>query len=436
MTSEEQQKPENRARPTTDEFRAFVAEDWAPRPPVAQGPTEAARYAAERRDARQRRLPGRAPRHPRRRAQGAQQRHRLRLPSAQRLRAPHRPRRRPRAGRRARPRAARRRQPRGGPLLPPDGRPRHRRVLRRHPLRRVLGRRQRRRSRTSRPSSGSARATSTSSPTRWPRTPARWWCGWSATPTATSPAQLDEARASEGAVQEDLTERDDELAHFLSVLRLTKDEWEVEQMRQAVAATHTGFEAVIADLPEAVRQRSWRALGRGRLRPHGPPRGQRRRLRLDLRLRRPRHHAALDPATPATSRDGDLLLLDAGVEVESLFTADITRTLPVDGTFTEAQREIYDAVLAAQEAGLAAVKPGNKFSDVHAAAIRVIAEHLHAWGLLPDGVSRRRHPRHGPRPVPPALDGARHEPPPRHRRPRLRPGDPRGVHGRRAASRA
>src|SRR5919112_1553354 len=63
--------------------------------------------------------------------------------------------------------------------------------------------------------------------------------------------QLDEARASEGAVQEDLTERDDELAHFLSVLRLTKDEWEVEQMRRAVAATHTGFEAVIADLPEA-----------------------------------------------------------------------------------------------------------------------------------------------------------------------------------------
>ena len=73
--------------------------------------------------------------------------------------------------------------------------------------------------------------------------------------------------------------------------------------------------------------------------------------------------------------------------MESLFTADITRTLPANGTFTDAQREVYDAVYAAQEAGLAAVKPGNKFSDVHAAAIRVIAEHLHAWGLLPEGVS-------------------------------------------------
>ena len=81
------------------------------------------------------------------------------------------------------------------------------------------------------------------------------------------------------------------------------------------------------------------------------------------------------------------LLLDAGVELDSLFTADVTRTLPINGTFTETQRRIYDAVYAAQEAGIAAVKPGNKFGDVHAAAIRVIAEHLHSWGLLPEGVS-------------------------------------------------
>jgi Xaa-Pro aminopeptidase len=85
-------------------------------------------------------------------------------------------------------------------------------------------------------------------------------------------------------------------------------------------------------------------------------------------------------------KDGDLILLDAGVEVDSLFTADITRTLPVSGEFSEAQRKVYDAVHAAADAGMAAVKPGNKFSDVHDAAIRVIAEHLHEWGLLPEGV--------------------------------------------------
>ena len=54
--------------------------------------------------------------------------------------------------------------------------------------------------------------------------------------------------------------------------------------------------------------------------------------------------------------------------------------------YSPAQREVYEAVLAAQEAGLAAAKPGAKFSDVHAATIRVIAERLHGWGLLPDGV--------------------------------------------------
>ena len=56
--SEEQKKPENRARPTTDEFRAFVAEDWAPRPPGPSAVSEAARYAATRRDAVSAAYPG------------------------------------------------------------------------------------------------------------------------------------------------------------------------------------------------------------------------------------------------------------------------------------------------------------------------------------------------------------------------------------------
>ena len=178
---------------------------------------------------------------------------------------------------------------------------------------------------------------------------------------------------------------DQELAAFLSLLRLVKDEWEIEQMRDAIEGTRKGFEAVIADLPEAIR------LGRGERWVEGV---------FGLHAR---HHgngigydsicASGDHANTlhwikntGDVNEGDLLLLDAGVEVDSLFTADITRTLPVSGTFTDAQRKIYDAVYAAQEAGLAAVKPGNKFSDVHAAAIRVIAEHLHEWGLLPEGV--------------------------------------------------
>ncbi|NEE24854.1 M24 family metallopeptidase, partial [Streptomyces sp. SID7982] len=55
-------------------------------------------------------------------------------------------------------------------------------------------------------------------------------------------------------------------------------------------------------------------------------------------------------------RAGELLLLDAGVETNDLYTADVTRTLPINGTFSPLQRKIYDAVYEAQEAGIAAVK--------------------------------------------------------------------------------
>ena len=63
--------------------------------------------------------------------------------------------------------------------------------------------------------------------------------------------------------------------------------------------------------------------------------------------------------------DGDLVLLDAGIEMDSLFTADITRTLPANGRFSAAQRRVYDAVYAAQCAGIAAVRPGQKLSLIH-----------------------------------------------------------------------
>ena len=80
--------------------------------------------------------------------------------------------------------------------------------------------------------------------------------------------------------------------------------------------------------------------------------------------------------------------MDAGVEVDSLYTADVTRTIPVDGRFTEAQRRIYQAVLDAADAAFArAGTPGCRFKDVHAAAMEVIAARLEEWGMLPEGVS-------------------------------------------------
>jgi Xaa-Pro aminopeptidase len=84
------------------------------------------------------------------------------------------------------------------------------------------------------------------------------------------------------------------------------------------------------------------------------------------------------PITPGT-----LVLLDMGVEATSLYTADVTRTLPVDGRFTPLQRDLYSLVLQAQQAGIDEVRPGARFQAPHEAAMSVLAHGLEDLGLLP-----------------------------------------------------
>ena len=91
-------------------------------------------------------------------------------------------------------------------------------------------------------------------------------------------------------------------------------------------------------------------------------------------------------------RKGDMLLIDAGVEVNSLYTTDITRTFPTNGKFTDFQRRLYQAVLDSQQAGFEAAKPGATYSDIHHACMRVIAQRLHDWGLLPVDVEESLSP--------------------------------------------
>nr|WP_245984385.1 aminopeptidase P family protein [Streptomyces tateyamensis] len=189
-------------------------------------------------------------------------------------------------------------------------------------------------------------------------------------------------RGYDAALQEALTtdeERDDELKVFLSGLRLVKDAWEVEQLRAACAATVNGFTDVVRELSQAqatserwIEGTFWRRarvegndVGYGSICAAGPHATTLHWVRNDGEV-----------------RPGELLLLDAGVETHTLYTADVTRTLPISGTFSPLQRKIYDAVYEAQEAGIAAVRPGGRFRDFHDAAQRVLAEHLLAWGLL------------------------------------------------------
>jgi Xaa-Pro aminopeptidase len=79
--------------------------------------------------------------------------------------------------------------------------------------------------------------------------------------------------------------------------------------------------------------------------------------------------------------DGELLLIDAGCEVDG-YAADITRTFPINGRFSAAQREVYEIVLAAQTAAIDAVRPGNRWDAPHAAALDVLTQGMIDLGLL------------------------------------------------------
>jgi Xaa-Pro aminopeptidase len=89
-----------------------------------------------------------------------------------------------------------------------------------------------------------------------------------------------------------------------------------------------------------------------------------------------------------------MLLLDAGVEGPELYTADVTRTVPVRGRFSRVQREVYEAVWRAQRAGIAECRPGQPFMAPHRAAMRVLTEWLVEAGILRGTVEEALDPDH------------------------------------------
>jgi Xaa-Pro aminopeptidase len=86
-------------------------------------------------------------------------------------------------------------------------------------------------------------------------------------------------------------------------------------------------------------------------------------------------------------RDGDMVLVDAGCELE-YYAADVTRTYPVNGRFSREQRALYELVLQAQLAAIAAIKPGNHWNQPHDASVRVITAGLVELGLLKGKVEK------------------------------------------------
>ena len=206
-----------------------------------------------------------------------------------------------------------------------------------------------------------------------------------------------------GAVGDELASRhglepNPDLARVLSELRMIKDEWEVGQLREAVNQTVGGFAAVVKEFPAAIAgggerwlqgtfDRFARTYGNGPgyativgSGPHAPT----------------LHWVRCDgPVLPE-----EVVLLDMGVEANSLYTADVTRTFPATGRFSAAQRQVHDLVEKAHRAGLDAVRPGRLYADFTYAAMEVIVRGLADWGLLtvsvdealsPQGQQHRRY---------------------------------------------
>ncbi|MGQ4514890.1 aminopeptidase P N-terminal domain-containing protein [Streptomyces sp. DW26H14] len=192
----------------------------------------------------------------------------------------------------------------------------------------------------------------------------------------------------EAALTDKVTaERDEELRVFLSEARAVKDDFEVGELQKAVDSTVRGFEDVVKVLDRAEAETNGERYIEGtfflRARVEGNDIG------YGSICASGEHATTLHwVRNDGPVRSGDLLLLDAGVETHTLYTADVTRTLPVDGRFTDLQRRIYDAVYDAQEAGIAAVRPGAKYRDFHDAAQRVLTERLVEWGLLENPVEK------------------------------------------------
>ncbi|MBT1034974.1 aminopeptidase P family protein [Canibacter sp. lx-45] len=182
---------------------------------------------------------------------------------------------------------------------------------------------------------------------------------------------------------DDVTLDNAALAEFLDELRLVKDDYEIAQMQLAVNATGRGFDEVINNLDSAVTAERGERVVEVMFHKHARTAGNWEGY--DTIAAAGAHACTLHWITnDGPVKEGELLLLDAGVEVESLYTADITRTVPISGRFNEIQKKVYETVLEAADAAHKVARPGIKFHEVHDAAMAVIAEKVKQWGFLPD----------------------------------------------------
>jgi len=168
-----------------------------------------------------------------------------------------------------------------------------------------------------------------------------------------------------------------DLMPLLDEMRLVKDDHELAIMRRAAAISAQAHRHAMAACRPGVREYELEAELLYTFRKHGaqaPAYGSIVAAGANACVL---HY----PAGNAVAQDGDLILIDAACELDG-YASDITRTFPASGRFTPAQRELYDIVLAAQQAAIDATKAGASFDAPHQAAVCVLAQGLLDTGIL------------------------------------------------------
>jgi Xaa-Pro aminopeptidase len=164
----------------------------------------------------------------------------------------------------------------------------------------------------------------------------------------------------------------------LDPMRVVKEPGEVELIRRACRLSAEGHMAAMAAARPGVGEWELESIIDSVFRAAGPECG----TAYDTIVGSGINGTILHYVTnQRRAEPGELMMIDAGAHV-GFYCGDITRTFPVSGRFTPAQRAVYDVVLAAEEAAIAAVRPGAPFSDVHDAALRVLVEGMVTLGLL------------------------------------------------------
>lgn len=173
-----------------------------------------------------------------------------------------------------------------------------------------------------------------------------------------------------------------DMAPVLHELRVFKDQWEIEQLKQAIDVTIKAHDFVMATVKpgqteyevqaaiEYIYRRNGLGVGFSSIVGSGPN---------SCLL----HHTRND----RTMQDGDVLLIDIGAASRGGYVADVTRTIPVNGKFTPKQREIYELVLKASDKAMEQMTPDNYILDCNHVASKVMVDGLHRMGLIPDTTS-------------------------------------------------